>query len=220
MQGLGVTSALAPVLDALDADEAERRAFLTRQLRFFNTNPLLHGFLIGALLRLEWNRARTGSPSPVHLERIRGALGGALGGFGDRVLLGTMQPLALTVALMCAISGSYAGMALVLAAAFGLTVVLRAWGFYRGARSEPGATGVLPNLPLLGLPRFVRAPSAFLAGLFAAFSISGGASGPWAVSWVLPFLLGGAFLAVRKAVPSSVIAVGVFLISLLLSYLP
>ena len=55
-QGIGFGAALAPWA-RLHGDDAERRAFLERHVKAFNTNPAMAAPILGAVARLETRAA-------------------------------------------------------------------------------------------------------------------------------------------------------------------
>lgn len=100
MQGLGFGFAIAPILRRLYPDRAERGAALRRHLAYFATHPLLAGYVLGAVARLEERRA---AGEPVPEETIHGtkrALASPLAALGDPLFWVTLRPLAGLVGVL------------------------------------------------------------------------------------------------------------------------
>ena len=137
MQGVGFAVAEEPLLrdlvDGPGTDGHYRRA-LSRGARFFNAHPYLSGMAVGAVARAE----RDGTPAD-EVERLRQALGGALGSLGDRLVWAGWLPLNSALVLIgVALGWGWWAVVGFLALYNVGHVLLRAWaleaGWKRGTR--------------------------------------------------------------------------------------
>ena len=173
-QGLGWAWCFAPVLQRLYPDAATRRARLAEHTAYFNTQPTLASLALGAVARLEEQRAMTGSDDD-GVARVKTLLGSALAALGDRLFWFTLRPFAACLGVLLALQGSWAGALALLVCynAFHLTLRLRgvAWGYRLGA--EVLSEGLRGRLE-----RAVRTTATFgaaLVGLLvAALLVPGG----------------------------------------------
>ena len=93
-QGLGWAWALAPALRRLYPDRATRLARLAEHTAYFNTQPTLASLALGAVARLEAQRAESGTPDMEGLARIKNVLGSTLAALGDRLFWFSLRPFA------------------------------------------------------------------------------------------------------------------------------
>jgi PTS system mannose-specific IID component len=97
MQNLGFLYALEPGLARVHRDPESLKRAQMRHLGFFNTQPYMAGFALGACLGLEEDVARatadTDEASAVQrVERLKRALGSALAALGDPFYWGVLRP--------------------------------------------------------------------------------------------------------------------------------
>lgn len=164
--GAGLAYALLPILRRVHAgDPVSMREALERHLRTFNAHPYLASAAVGALARLESERA-----DPDTLERFRTALGGPLGSLGDRVVWATWRPFCVLAAAVAYLAGAsavwcLAGFLVVYNAGH---VALRAWGFLKGWSAGRGLGRVLRDAPLEAGVRILKPLNAVLVGAVTA----------------------------------------------------
>jgi mannose/fructose/N-acetylgalactosamine-specific phosphotransferase system component IID len=106
MQSLGFAFALIPVLRRLYPDRAEYAARLGVHLEYFNTQPYLASFLLGAVARKEEQRA-AGWSRVDEASAVKKALMAPLGALGDSYFWGGLKPLAASVAVAALLSGAW-----------------------------------------------------------------------------------------------------------------
>lgn len=95
MLNVGMTFSLLPVLRKLISDREQQIAFLKRHLGFFNANPFISTFGLGALARIEEEHAAgTREISDEQIGRMQEILSGPLGAVGDRLFWKTLRPMA------------------------------------------------------------------------------------------------------------------------------
>jgi len=94
MQGPGFAFALLPALRRLYPDRQDLARAVARHLDYFATHPVLSGYVLGAVARLEERRA---GGEPVGEERIatlKRSLASPLAALGDPLFWVTLRPLA------------------------------------------------------------------------------------------------------------------------------
>src|SRR5947207_8450280 len=116
-QGLGWAYCLEPVLERLYPEPAERYRRLADHTAYFNTQPTLASLALGAVARLEEQRATAheqGLPAAVDddgIARIKAVLGSALAALGDQLFWFTLRPFAACLGVLLALNGSWIGAA-------------------------------------------------------------------------------------------------------------
>lgn len=106
MQSVGFAFAMMPALRRLYPDRGTYLARLAVHLEYFNTQPYLASFILGAAVRLEEERAAGGNPA-ADAPALKGALMGPLGALGDSVYWGGLKPFAAAVAAALALAGAW-----------------------------------------------------------------------------------------------------------------
>lgn len=97
MQNLGFLYAIEPGLARVHRDPERFKRAQMRHMGFFNTQPYMAGFALGATLNLEEDVARATEDSQEaaaiqRVERLKRALGSALAALGDPFYWGTLRP--------------------------------------------------------------------------------------------------------------------------------
>ena len=105
MQNLGFLYAIEPGLARAHPDPARRRQAAFRHLGFFNTQPHMAGFALGACLAMEEGVAAApdgpaAEAAAERLERVKRALGSALAALGDPFFWGTLKPATAAFTLL------------------------------------------------------------------------------------------------------------------------
>jgi len=104
MQSLGFAYAIEPVLKKLYPDGAEYEARLRCHLEYFNTQPYLASFILGAVVRMEEDRALN-SLVDNDVVGLKSALMAPLGALGDSFFWGALKPLAAVGAVALIMTG-------------------------------------------------------------------------------------------------------------------
>ncbi len=91
MQSLGFAYAMLPALKRLYPDPQEYRARLQLHMEYFNTQPYLASFILGAAVRMEEERATGRAPAAGSMPAAEEYLDGAAGSAGGQFLLGCAQ---------------------------------------------------------------------------------------------------------------------------------
>ena len=93
MQSLGFAYAIDPVLRKLYPDGAEYATRLRRHAEYFNTQPYLASFILGAVVRMEEEQAAN-LPVTIDVAGLKSSLMAPLGALGDSFFWGALKPLA------------------------------------------------------------------------------------------------------------------------------
>lgn len=199
MQNVGFCFAMLPLLRVREADAKARRDFLTRHLGFFNTNPAVASYAIGAAAAAEM------AGDPDGATDAKRTLGGALGMAGDSLFWGSLRPLAALVGVALAASTRpWAALALV-----GVYNAPHLYYRVRGIVSA-GARGAAAASEVVG-PGFrravalVRAAAAFVAGVVLALAAGGDGRFDPTRGVIAAVLFALALVAVRLRIPPTVI---------------
>ncbi len=97
-QGVGWAWAMAPALERLVSDPAERAARLADHTAYFNTQPTLASVALGAVARLESDRAADTDATVI--PRMKSLLGSSLAALGDRLFWFTLRPFAACLGIL------------------------------------------------------------------------------------------------------------------------
>ena len=133
MMGLAFCATLAKPLKKLyGSDKKGLSDALTRNMAFFNTEPQLGSLIPGMTLALEEAKANGEPVDPEVITSTKSALMGPFAGIGDSILVGTYNPILLSIGIGLSAGGSPIG-----AIFFFLTwtisvVALMYFGFIKG----------------------------------------------------------------------------------------
>ena len=109
MLSLGFCFALIPFARKMLKSAKERRLFLKRNLTFFNTNPYMAGWLIGAVMRLEEEALTAEKPAFRQHERFKSRMSQSLAAIGDQLFWERLRPLTALLGWMVAMYWGVAG---------------------------------------------------------------------------------------------------------------
>jgi mannose/fructose/N-acetylgalactosamine-specific phosphotransferase system component IID len=109
MQTFGYLCAMLPVVQELYDTEDEQREALTTYSAFFNTEPQIGSMVVGITAGLEEARANGEPVDDETINGIRAGLMGPLAGLGDSLIVGTLIPILLGIALGLSTDGSPLG---------------------------------------------------------------------------------------------------------------
>ncbi len=135
MQTLGFAFAVEPVLRKLYPDRNEYEERLKVHLEYFNTQPYCASFILGAVMRLEEDRA-TGVNAAADVSGLKTALMAPLGAMGDSFFWGALRPLTALIATAVLLTGVWWAPLLFLALYniwhVGLRIGMLYWGYQSG----------------------------------------------------------------------------------------
>ena len=108
MQGLGYAYVIMPALKRLYGDDPDKmKKALKMHLAYFNTTPAMSHLITGADMALE---EEIGIESEEVVMGIKTGLMGPFAGIGDSMLIGTLSPILLSIAMsMCINDGNPVG---------------------------------------------------------------------------------------------------------------
>lgn len=146
MMGTGFAHSLSGALEKLYKDDEEGlKNALKRNLSFFNTEPQLGAIIPGISLALEETYANDETFDPDIIGSTKNALMGPIAGIGDSILVGTLNPILLSIGIGLATDGSAVGPLVFLASWLGIVVTLKYWLFIKGYSLGLDAVKVLTN---------------------------------------------------------------------------
>lgn len=138
MQSLGFAFAIAPALKKLYPNGAEYESRLRLHMDYFNTQPYLASFILGAVVRMEEERA-TGLSASDDVAGLKAALMAPLGALGDSFFWGALKPLAAVLAVALLMTGYWWGPFLFLVFYnvwhLGLRAAMLFWGYTTGGNA-------------------------------------------------------------------------------------
>lgn len=196
MIGTGMAFTLLPVLRRRHRDPQALEGALTRHAERFNAHPYFAGLALGSLTRLEYE-----DTPEEPMRRFRAAVGGPLGGLGDRVVWATWLPLVALTALVARSLGASAAWTVGLFL-IGYNVghlLLRVWAFRTGLREGRSVAQRLTAARLARRAQLAEAPMLLLAGVLTGLLLVspagvGGSGTAWLVAcvgaWGVGFGLG------------------------------
>jgi PTS system mannose-specific IID component len=172
MQSLGFSYALLPVLKKLYPDRAEFEARLRLHMEYFNTQPYLASFILGAVVRLEEERAAGCTSVPaIDAAGLKAALMAPLGALGDSFFWGALKPLAAVIAVALVMAGVWWAPILFLVLYnlwhVGLRLSVLFWGYH----SRGDAMALMERYSFTKMARLFKAISlSVLGGILAGIS--------------------------------------------------
>jgi mannose PTS system EIID component len=162
MQSLGFAYAMLPVLRRLYPDGVERASRLKLHMEYFNTQPYLAAFILGAAARLEQDRAAGRGTGDV--SALKSALMAPLGALGDSFFWGSLKPLAATVSVAVLMAGAWWAPLLFLVVYNLFHLVIRAGVLVAGYRTAGDAVALMDTYSFTKMARLFKAISLSLLG--------------------------------------------------------
>jgi PTS system mannose-specific IID component len=148
MQSIGFAYAIEPVLRRLYPDPAEYESRIRLHLDYFNTQPYLASYILGAVIRMEEDRA-TGRNTHSDVSGLKAALMAPLGALGDSFFWGALKPLAAVVAVALLMTGYWWAPLMFLVIYNTWHVGLRAGMLFWGYRSGGNAVALMTRYSLM-----------------------------------------------------------------------
>jgi mannose/fructose/N-acetylgalactosamine-specific phosphotransferase system component IID len=165
MQSLGFAFAIEPVLRKLYPDSAEYESRMRIHLEYFNTQPYLASFILGAVVRMEEDRA-AGLNASEDVSGLKAALMAPLGALGDTFFWGALKPFAAVLAVALLMTGNWWAPLLFLVFYNAWHIGLRAGMLFWGYRSSGDAMSLLARYSLMSMAkRLKRITLAVLGGM-------------------------------------------------------
>lgn len=147
MMGTGFAHSLSGSLEKLYQGNKEGlSAALKRNLAFFNTEPQLGAIIPGISLALEETYANNPEEfDPEIIGSTKNALMGPLAGIGDSILVGTLNPILLSIGIGLSGDGSLVGPLTFLLSWVGIVVPLKYFAYVKGYSLGLDAVKLLMN---------------------------------------------------------------------------
>ena len=99
MQTFGYLVSMLPIVDELYDDKEGKQKAMETYTAFFNTEPQIGTVVVGITAGLEEARANGEQIDSEMINGIRAGLMGPLAGIGDSLIVGTLIPILLGIAL-------------------------------------------------------------------------------------------------------------------------
>ena len=99
MQTFGYLTSMLPIVEELYKDKAEQKEAMQPYTAFFNTEPQLGALVVGITAGLEEARANGDAVDGETINGMRAGLMGPIAGIGDSLVVGTLIPVLLGIAL-------------------------------------------------------------------------------------------------------------------------
>ena len=164
MQSLGFAYAIEPVLRKLYPDPEEYESRLRLHMTYFNTQPYLASYILGAVMRLEQERA-SGRNRAADVQGLKTSLMAPLGALGDSVFWGSLKPFAAVMAVALVITGSGWAPLLFLTIYNSVHVVLRAGVLVSGYRSGGDAVDLVARYRFTRMAKLLKVTSLVMLGV-------------------------------------------------------
>ena len=150
MMGTGFCHSLSGSLEKLyEGDKEGLSKALTRNMAFFNTEPQLGSIIPGISLALEEQYANDQENfDPNIIVSTKNALMGPLAGIGDSLLIGTLNPILLSIGIGLSADGSPIGAIFFLVAWVSIVLTLKYQLFIKGYELGAKAVKMLMNKEL------------------------------------------------------------------------
>jgi mannose/fructose/N-acetylgalactosamine-specific phosphotransferase system component IID len=214
MQGQGFACALRPVARRLAGPEGEA-GWLARHLGCFNTHPVFAAYALGAVARLEAERAAGGDVAEETVAHAKAALGPALAAAGDSLFWSTCRPLAAVIGILWAAQGSPFG-PLVFWVLYNVPhAMVRARGVFAGYAMGLAVMGERMRIGLNRLRLVLRVTGICVAAALVDTLVGGQAAGGGrGALWVLAGLAVGLAWSERRRVPAGALGLAVIGVAL------
>lgn len=149
MQGTPFCHSLSGALEKLyEGDKEGLSAALKRNMTFFNTEPQLGSIIPGIALALEEQKANDPDFDEEIIASTKNALMGPCAGIGDSILVGTLNPILLSIGIGLAAGGNPLGPIVFLALWCGIVIPLKYFLFVKGYSLGLDAVKYLSNAEL------------------------------------------------------------------------
>lgn len=197
MQTFGYLVSMLPVVEDLYESKEEQTKALKTYSAFFNTEPQIGSMIVGVSVGLEEARANGEAIDDETINGIRAGLMGPLAGIGDSLIVGTLIPILLGIAMGLSQGGSPLGAIFYiivwnLLAYFGMR-----FAYYRGydlggaaveALVGPNATALRESIVMVGT-MVIGAVAATWVNITTALTLPGGGTLQGTLDGIFPKLL-------------------------------
>lgn len=164
MMGLGYCFCLIPFIERLFEKVSLQAQYLAKNLGFFNTNPYMAGWLIGAVLRLEEQALHTGIPNERNIAKFKKHMSQSLAAIGDQLFWRQLKPICAMLGLVVAFYFNTAGLILFLVAYNLPQFTMRFYGVVGGYNHGFGLRKALSMSQFKSVIAYLDKFAAFLVG--------------------------------------------------------
>lgn len=172
MQTFGYLCAMLPIVEDLyDTKEEQKEAMMT-YTAFFNTEPQIGTLVVGITAGLEEARANGEEVDSEMINGIRAGLMGPLAGIGDSLIVGTLIPILLGIALGLSGNGSPIGAIFYIIVWNFLMIFGTRWAYYKGYELGGKAVEILVGEKATAIRESVIMLGTIVIGAVAASWIS------------------------------------------------
>ena len=119
MMGMGYCFTMIPIIEKFYKDKEEKKEALDLHLQFFNTNPTMAPYIIGADIAIE---EEAGLENKEAINSFKVGLMGPFAGIGDTVFVAIYRSIVFSIAAYLALEGNFFG------AIFPVITALLLWG--------------------------------------------------------------------------------------------
>ena len=109
MQTFGYLTSMLPIVEEMYDSKEEQKEAMQTYTAFFNTEPQLGSLVVGITAGLEEARANGDAVDGETINGMRAGLMGPIAGIGDSLVVGTLIPVLLGIALGLSKDGNIAG---------------------------------------------------------------------------------------------------------------
>jgi len=109
MQTFGYLTSMLPIVEDLYDNKEDQQRSMNTYTAFFNTEPQIGSLVVGITAGLEEARANGENVDDETINSLRAGLMGPLAGIGDSLIVGTLIPVLLGIALGLSNGGSPVG---------------------------------------------------------------------------------------------------------------
>ncbi len=155
MQALGFAYVLDPVLKKLYPERAEYESRIRIHQEYFNTQPYFASFIIGAVVRLEQDRASNRNTA-ADVQGLKSSLMAPLGALGDSFFWGALKPFAAVVGAALLITGAWWAPLLFLVLYNAWHITLRAGMLFWGYASSGDAMALMRRFSFMNMARTLK----------------------------------------------------------------
>ena len=193
MQGLGYFYSMLPMIKK-QKDEEDRKNLAKTELQFFNTNNTMAPIIMGVDCALQ---DETGADAADTIAALKTGMMGPLAGIGDSLIVGTLIPILLGIAMGLSQGGSPLGAIFYIVVWNVLAYFGMRFAYYRGydlggaaveALVGPNATALRESIVMIGT-MVIGAVAATWVNITTAMTLPGGGALQGTLDGIFPKLL-------------------------------
>lgn len=182
MQTFGYLVSMLPIVEDLYEKKEDQSKALNTYTAFFNTEPQIGAMIVGVSVGLEEARANGEAIDDETINGIRAGLMGPLAGIGDSLIVGTLIPILLGIAMGLSQGGSPLGAIFYIVVWNVLAYFGMRFAYYRGydlggaaveALVGPNATALRESIVMVGT-MVIGAVAATWVNITTAMTLPGG----------------------------------------------